>query len=245
MDSNFKEILKKCFGKQKDEKYHAVAMLAIYGLFIFILVLVIRINGGSSIDETNNNTNNDVQVPINTVSPTPTSTPEQETNLTNINSYSYSSTITYNGVSEVFLGKKYQTKQKFSYIKNSSITEYAILNNEYFKQENGIYQQSSSPSRHFKYCDVNKILTLIQNKTSIENNYQLSNKEMITTYDDMISIDNEQLNTITLNKENNTIKSIDLDYSNYISSLEGTNLTLIIHIELSDINNTNDFEINI
>lgn len=243
MNSNFKEILKKCFGKQKDEKYHAVAMLAIYGIFVFILILAVRINAGSIIDDTDDNTNSDIQAPITTVSPT--QTPEQETNLTSINSYTYTSTITYNGISEVFIGKRYANKQKFSYIKDSNITEYGLVNNEYFKQENGIYTQSSSPSRHFKYCDVNKIFTLIQNKTPIENKYQLSNKEMITTYDDMISIDTEQPNTITINKENSTIKSIDLDYSNYISSLEGTSLTLIIHIELSDINNTSDFEINV
>ena len=37
-DINFKEIWKKCFGKEKDTRWHAVAMLVIYFIFVTLVV---------------------------------------------------------------------------------------------------------------------------------------------------------------------------------------------------------------
>ena len=228
-----KEILKKCFGKEKDDRYHAIAMLAIYGIFILILVLVIRLGG--------TNSSNMISNP--TTSPTTTSTGNNDIN------YSYSYTITYNGVSEVYLGKKIDDKEKFTLVKDGTTTNYAILDDNYLILENDIYHITESPSRLFKYCDAEKILTLIENEIPTENNgvtkYSVSSHNIASSFRESLSIDSEKTNSIQLVVSNDTLKSIDLDLSNYLSSLEGVSITLTIHMEFADIGTTSDFDIKV
>ena len=49
---DFNEIWNKAFGKEKDEKTHAIAMLIIY--FIFILIVIVFIKTSPSTDTSNN-----------------------------------------------------------------------------------------------------------------------------------------------------------------------------------------------
>lgn len=249
-NKEFGEILKKCFGKEKDDRYHAIAMLVIYGVFILILVLMIRLGGSTSSNESLDNST--------TPSPSPavTDTPStsEDSNLNNnvsgndIN-YSYSYTITYNGISEVYLGKKVDEKEKFTLVKDGILTDYAILGDNYLILDNGIYRITESPSSFFKYCDIEKILLLIENEIPTENGnivkYSLSNSDLALSFKDVITVDNEISNLVTLMIENNSLKSIDLDFSNYISSVLGSIDTLNIHMEFVDVGTTEDFEIKV
>ena len=255
-NKEWNEILKKCFGKEKDDRYHAIAMLGIYGIFMIILIVLIRVGGTTATSNQNNNSSNPTPSPTSssTTTETPAPTPEnnnkQENNSvgSDIN-YSYSYTVTYNGVSEVYLGKKLDEKEKFTLIKEGITTEYGILNDNYLVLQNGSYHITESPSRFFKYCDVDKILSLVENKISTENEgtvkYTLSNKELDSSFKDDMSIDNEQLNSIQLYTSGEMLKGIDIDFSNYYSSVQGTTVTLTIHMEFADIGTTEDFELNI
>lgn len=247
-----KKILKKCFGKEKDDKYHAIAMLCLYGLFMILLVAMIRIGGSSN---------------TNRLTPTPTPSPTSNTNINNSNNnnniidekdnsiekdninYSYSYTITSNGNSEVFLGKKVNSKEKITYIKDGITEEYAVLNDNYLILENNSYHITNSPSNFFKYCDINKILAVVDREIPTENNgiikYQVSNKNLALEYSDKLEIDNEQNNSIILTIVNDNLKSADLVLDNYISSVMGETNTLSIHMEFVDIGTTQDFTINI
>ena len=247
-----KEILKKCFGKEKDDRYHAIAMLAIYGIFILILVLVIRLGGSNSSNMVSNPTTSPTTTPTasGTTSPTNNGTISSTTsNGNNDINYSYSYTITYNGVSEVYLGKKIDDKEKFTLVKDGTTTNYAILDDNYLILENDVYHITESPSRLFKYCDAEKILTLIENEIPTENNgvtkYSVSSHNIEYSFHESISIDSEKTNSIKLVVSNNTLKSIDLDLSNYLSSLEGVSITLTIHMEFADIGTTSDFDIKV
>ena len=55
----------------------------------------------------------------------------------------------------------------------------------------------------------------------------------------------KKTNAIQLVVSNDTLKSIDLDLSNYLSSLEGVSITLTIHMEFADIGTTSDFDIKV
>ena len=58
-----KEILKKCFGKEKDTRYHAIAMLSIYAFIFMILIIFIRVGGSTSnndLDDTDSEDNNEI-----------------------------------------------------------------------------------------------------------------------------------------------------------------------------------------
>lgn len=249
-NKDFNELLKKCFGKEKDDRYHAIAMLAIYGIFIVVVVLVIRLGGSS----TNNNlSTNPTPTPTPVVTPSPTNDStdnDEDENITgNDINYSYSYTISYNGISEVYLGKKLDDKEKFTLIKDGVTTDYAILSDNYLKLENGVYHITESPSRLFKYCDVNEILAMIENSVSTENgntiSYYISNQDLADTFNDNLAIDNNQNNTITLTLSNGNLKNIDLNFSNYLSSVNGLDETLTIHMEFVDVGTTEDFEIKV
>lgn len=244
----WKEIIKKCFGKEKDERYHAIAMLSIYGIFILILIIFVRIGGSgisSSIQEKNPN------LPTSSTTPTPTTSPSPEETTTtpsihDIN-YSYSYTITYNGVSEVYLGKKIDEKEKFTLIRDGVTTDYAILNDNYLILENGTYHITENPSKLFKYCDVEKILKLVENEIPTENEgiikYSISNRNLSSTYKDSLLLDNELNNMIQLSLVGDDLKSISIDLSNYLTSMNGNEESLTIYMEFADIGTTSDFEI--
>lgn len=252
-NKEWQEILKKCFGKEKDDRYHAIAMLAIYGIFIIILVVMIRVGGASATSSLNdNNTSNPTSSPTTTESPSTNTetdnTQENDTTGNDIN-YSYSYTVSYNGVSEVYLGKKIDDKEKFTLIKDGITTDYGILSDNYLILENGTYHITESPSRFFKYCDVDKLLALVENEIPTENNgtvkYTISNQELASSFKDEMSIDNEQLNSIQLHTSGEMLKGIDIDFSNYYSSVQGTSVTLTVHMEFADIGTTEDFELKI
>lgn len=250
-NKEWQEILKKCFGKEKDDRYHAIAMLAIYGIFILILVVLIRVGGSSSSSlNQNNNSNEPTSSPTTTI--TPSSGVEEDANENvsgNDINYSYSYTISYNGVSEVYLGKKIDDKEKFTLIKNGITTDYAILSDNYLILENDTYHITETPSKYFKYCDVEEILLLIENEISTENNgnikYSISNQSISDSFKDTLVVDNEQSNSIQLYLSENVLKSIDLDFSNYLSSVEGGSVTFTIHMEFADVGTTEDFEIKV
>lgn len=251
-NNDFKEILKKSFGKEKDERYHAIAMLAIYGIFILILILVIRLGGTSTSNNESNNTTEPTNNPISTPTNTPSNDEENEIDDSvsgNDINYSYSYTITYNGISEVYLGKKIDDKEKFTLIKDGVTKDYAILSDNYLILENGIYKITENPSVLFKYCDVEKILLLVENEISTENEntikYSISNSKLASSYNDKLLVNNEQTNSIMFTMVNNNLKSVDLDLSNYITSKEGETKSLTIHMEFVDVGTTEDFDIKV
>lgn len=249
-NKELKDILKKCFGKEKDDRYHAIAMLIIYGIFMLVLVIMIRMNATP-----NNEVNNEIpsQSPTNTA-PNKNNSNSNDSNVSdsqiteNIN-YSYSYTVSYNGNSEVFLGKKVNNKEKFTHIKDGITNNYAVLDDNYLILENNTYHITNNPSNLFKYCDVSEILSLVDDEIPTENNgvirYQVDNTKLAISYKDKITVNNELKNSIVLTTIDNTLKSIDLDLTNYISALENSSSSLIIHMEFVDIGNTEDFDINI
>lgn len=256
--NKFIEILKKCFGKQKDERYHAIAMLAIYGIFFIILVVILRIGGAnSSLKENNtddNNSNPTINSPLekdenNQSNEKEETTTEEDNDIENDINYTYSYTINYNDKNEVFLGKKIDTKEKFTHIKDGVTTDYAILNDNYLILENGSYHVTSNPSKLFKYCDVDTILSIIEDQKYEQSGntmtYIVSNYHLKKYFKDSFIVNNERDNTIKLSMVNGELKKVNLDFSNYITSIEGTKTSLTINMEFVDVGITENFEINI
>lgn len=244
------EILKKCFGKEKDTRYHAIAMLGIYAVIFAILIIFIRVSGSNVSYNQNEplNTPGTTNPPIeeNKTNNEITSNKEDENQniIDNDINYSYSYTITHNGKSEIYLGKKIDEKEKFTLIKDSISTNYAILNDNYLIEKNGVYSITQKPSIFFKYCDVENILLLIKDKAD-STSYTVTNNELKLQYNDNIVADNFNTNTIKLNVTNDVLKSIDLDFSSYYSSITNNKESLTIHMEFADIGTTEDFDINI
>lgn len=236
----FQELFQKCFGKKKDTRYHAITMLAIYGILLLIIMIVVRI-GGSSTSNVQENSNP-------TPSPIVEDDSHQTTNQEKIN-YSYSYMITDNGKNEIYLGKKVGDKQKFTFIKDNSTVDYAVIKNNYFILENGTYQITENPSKFLKYCDREKIKLLVADEIPTENNhtisYSVSNQVIALFFEEVLEQDFEKTNFIQIHTVNDEVKTIDIDLSNYLSSLEKVDRTLTIHMEFVDIGTTEDFEISL
>lgn len=246
---DLKEILKKCFGKEKDNRYHAIAMLIIYGIFMLILIVTIRL-GSNNTTETDKKDEFLSSTPLVTSNPTNTPSSDNDTFNSNENiNYSYSYTVSYNGSNEVFLGKRVGNKEKITYIKDNVINNYAILNDNYLILENGTYHITNNFSSLFKYCDISEILSLVDDEIPTENggiiSYQVSNTKLAISFKDKITVNNELNNNIIITTTNNQLKAVDLDLTNYISSKEGITNTLTIHMEFVDIGTTDDFDVSI
>lgn len=250
--NDLSELLKKCFGKEKDDRYHAIAMLIIYGIFFIFVVVFIRTNS-SSINKSTTNTDTST-----TASPTTSSVINNDNSNTEDNNsytvendinYSYSYTINYNNSSEVYIGKKIDDKEKFTLVKDNNTVNYAKLDDNYLiLKEDNIYHITETPSKFLKYCDTDTILTMVEKEILTENSegikYSVSNASLSKAFNDNIIADNELENTIKLTITDNTLKSIYLDLSNYINSI-GDNSSLTINMEFVDIGTTEDFEIKV
>ena len=254
------KILKKCFGKEKDERWHAGAMLIIYGIFITFVIVSVR----TAPSTTNQQGTNQTTTPTNT----PVSTPNSNTSITDgiikeetqetipsqeyeIN-YSYVFTIQNNEYKEVITGKKLDDKEIFTIIDTTGSTDYAKLSDNYLKKENGEYHIVESPSNNLKYVNVEDIieLTLNTTPTQTENIYTYtvpSYQVMKMFHPDrsIDSIDGTLMDTIILTTENDNLKKIDINFSNYYTALSIYPSTLIITMEFSNIGTTEDFNITV
>lgn len=251
-----KEILKKCFGKEKDTRYHAIAMLIIYGIFMLFLIALIRIGGNTSNTLSDDNSSNTINQTPKIVEPNSDNNTSannndvEEVNISNDINYTYSYNINFDGSTEIYLGKRIDDKQKFSYIKDGVTLEYAIINGNYLILQDGSYHITSKLDTYFKYCDINKLINLTQDELSYENGntvkYNIKNSILAKAFNDtLINLGNTSVNSIQFVITDNVLKSAYLDLSNYISAVLDGSHSLIINMEFVDVGTTEDFNINV
>ena len=228
-----KEILKKSFGKEKDTRLHAIVMLCIYFIFMLVLVLMIRIGNNDSANK--NNDNKDLNII------------ENEPVKNEIN-YTYSYIINFDNNKETYLGKKIDNKEIFTYINNETTLDYAIIGDNYLIKENDKYHITDKLNTYFRYCDMEKIINMINNYHGIsENNYikyEVNNLDISNTFNDtMTGYCGAGTNLLLIEYENDTIKKVTFDLSNYISCITGTTHTLNLSMEFISVGTTENFNI--
>lgn len=235
----WKELRKKCFGKNKDERYHGMAMLMIYGIFLLVIVVVIRVGGKSK--------NYEETLP-GIITPSPSSMIENPTKVETQNNYSYSYTVTSNGQSEVYLGKRVEDKEKFTAIMNGISIYYAILSGDYFIWENDTYHMIDTPNLYFKYCNLDKVLELVNNAIPTENGniikYTIDNQTLANIFQEDIQ-NVEGRNTIQIWKDKEQIKTITLNFTNYFSARNQVETTWTAELSYTDIGLTEDLDFSI
>lgn len=232
----WKELRQKCFGKNKDERYHGIAMLMIYGIFLLVVVVVIRVGAkGTNYEETQPS-----------ITPSPSPMIENPTKVEIQNNYSYSYTVTNNGQSEVYLGKRVEDKEKFTTIMNGISVDYAILSGHYLILENDTYHMIDTPNHYFKYCNLDKVLELVNNAIPTENGnivkYTVDNQTLANIFQEDIQ-NIEGYNTIQISKDKEQIRSITLDFSNYFSDRNQVETTWTAELSYTDIGLTEDFDL--
>ena len=247
-----KNFLKRSFGKEKEDRAHAVTMLIIYSVFLIFTIAVIRMMPAKDTkNKENNNSNSQVNQHNDTIKSDYESTKSSTKNNKesfDIN-YSYSYTITFDGKKEVYLGKKIDDKEKFSYIKDNVTTEYAILNGNCLILENGTYHLTDSLNTYFRYCGIEKIISLLEDQEYVEegNKYIFSFEtiKLFSVFGDTLKSGNNGLNRIELEFNESGIRGINLNLDNYISGVLGEAHTLNIKMEFANIGTTEDFAIKV
>lgn len=249
-----KDFFKSAFGKEKDTKTHARVMLGIYAVFIIIVIIMLRTGNSNNQNNQTNNTNN-----VNTNEVNNNTNKEDDDNTTTVKkkkrtsdfdiNYSYSYKVEYDNQVETYLGKKVDDKEMFSYIKGNTTLDYAIYNDTYLLKKDGEYHITDALNNSFKYCDIEKIISIIEEKEYKEEgnifHYEIKNVVLAKTFDDKLSNWDNDVNKIDVIVENDTLKTIKLDFSNYISAKENANHKLIITMEFANVGTTEDFELKI
>ncbi len=250
-NSVVKEILAKCFGKEKDERWNAVAMLLIFSIFLAVVIVIAR---------TSNNQNTlkrEETVP--TPSPTMNLNLDKEEIEPDIDSeivdedyeinYSYLYTFTLDGVQEIITGKRLDSKEIFSIINTEGTTEYARLSENYLKKENGSYHLTNVPSTNLIYANLDPLLEILEELTpSIELNqylYYVPTSEILKSYHNNTTLvdPNNTYNTVVVTRGENGIERIEIDYSNLYSLLNGITGQYTIIMEFNNVGTTEDFTI--
>ena len=247
------DFFSRAFGKDKDPQTHARVMLIIYGIFITAVILAVRLNPNRKVNTRNKPNGGEIvektpaptatpeptSDPTATPTPTPSSSPKQK--KTNDIKYAYSYTINYDDKTEVYLGKKIDDKEKFSYIKDGKTLEYAIIDDQYLiKTDSGVYHIIDKLNNYFKYCDAEKILVLLEDKikTSTNQKHTVTNEELAKAFGEEASGPKLE-NTIELVIVDDELKEINMDLSNYKIDLK----KFTIKMEFADIGKVEDFEI--
>lgn len=251
-----KELLKKCFGKEKDEQLNAIVMLTIMMIFIVILVIIVRVGTDK---EKSNLTNNPTQTPVpteNVIKPIEDTEKDllneegKQTGNYEIN-YSYLYTFTLNGKQEIITGKKLDNKEIFTIVNEDGSKDYAKLSNNYLIKNKNSYNLTTVPSTNLQYASIDDLAEILGLYTpNIEQNqytYYISNKDLISIYKP--ELENTQMeekyNPVTLTINNDRIEKMVMDYSNLYEVINKTPGTYLISLEFNNIGTTEDFTIRI
>ena len=221
---NFKGVFKKCFGKEKNDRWHAVAMLTLYGIFFLIIYAMVAFGGRGTTD---------------------TKEPLKEEKKQDIN-YTYSYKINYDDLLEEILGKRIGNKEALVLTDSSNnISSYVVLNNTYYKLENDEQVKVDNITNYDKYFNRDKILELVKDLDYINKDntymYDVSNSSLADIFGDTLTSSNTS--QIFIVKENDNVTSITLELDSYIKDLTGEEHSLKITLLYTNIGTTSDFEV--
>jgi len=249
-NDKMKKVLRKCFGKEKEERFHAIAMLIISFLFISIVVIVVRINDEQSLEK----------VPENSLSPTASNIPniidELEENIDDtvdleaeIN-YSYLYTFTLDQTQEVITGKRFDEKEIFTVVSSNGNQEYVKFNGNYLEKKEGKYHLVDELSPNIMYSNLDLLFEVLEEMipdVSINQyTYMIPTLELLKAYykDSTFTAPNTY-NSVVITRNNQTIEKIQLDYSNFYSFLQGRSVYYVIEMEFNKVGTTEDFMIHL
>lgn len=229
------------------KRKHSLIKLAIYGIFLIVVIIAIRTGS----DNTNNNssTNNQSKIEEKTeVKEDKNKEIQEKTSIIRENdvNYSYMYTVVLDGKTETYIGKRIDEKEKFSYTKNNEIKEYAIMDDNYFILDGDIYHLTDKLDNNFKYCDIEKILSIIETIQPVSNDsliFNVDNSKLSYVFGDVIKEKKEDFNTIKINVTEDSIQSVEINFNSYISSILTGNHSLSIKMEYANVGKVEDFTI--
>ena len=142
------------------------------------------------------------------------------------------------GVKTTYIGENNKNRTHFIYKSSKEESEYYSIEDVFLKHNNKNYILSTNPSLYFDFFDIEKIKTIILKL----NNNSISNKDLYYIEKSEFLGDN-RLNKVDIIKENNIVKQIKIDLSNF-AKIYQSNVKVILTLNYSDYNKVNEININ-
>ena len=141
-------------------------------------------------------------------------------------------------VKTTYIGENNKNRTHFIYKSSKEESEYYSIEDVFLKYNNKNYILSTNPSLYFNFFDIEKIKAIILKL----NNNSISNKDLYYIEKSEFLGDN-RLNKVDIIKENNLIKQIKIDLSNF-AKIYQSNVKVILTLNYSDYNKVNEININ-
>ena len=141
-------------------------------------------------------------------------------------------------IKTTYIGENNKNRTHFIYKSSKEESEYYSIEDVFLKYNNKNYILSTNPSLYFNFFDIEKIKAII----SKLNNNSISNKELYYLEKKEFIGDN-RLNKVDIIKENNIIKQVKIDLTNF-ANLYKSNSKVTLILNYSDYNKINEININ-
>ena len=142
------------------------------------------------------------------------------------------------GIKTTYLGENNKNRTHFIYKSSKEESEYYSIEDVFLKHNNKNYILSTNPSLYFNFFDIEKIKAIILKL----NNNSISNKDLYYIEKSELLGDN-RLNKVDIIKENNIIKQVKIDLTNF-ANLYKSNSKVTLILNYSDYNKINEININ-
>ena len=142
------------------------------------------------------------------------------------------------GVKTTYIGENNKNRTHFIYKSSKEESEYYSIEDIFLKHNNKNYILSTNPTLYFNFFDIEKIKAIILKL----NNNSISNKDLYYIEKSEFLGDN-RLNKVDIIKENNIVKQIKIDLSNF-AKIYQSNVKVILTLNYSDYNKVNEININ-
>lgn len=142
------------------------------------------------------------------------------------------------GIKTTYLGENNKNRTHFIYKSSKEESEYYSIEDVFLKHNNKNYILSTNPSLYFDFFDIEKIKTIILKL----NNNSITNKDLYYIEKSELLGDN-RLNKVDIVKENNIIKQVKIDLTNF-ANLYKSNSKVTLILNYSDYNKINEININ-
>jgi hypothetical protein len=142
------------------------------------------------------------------------------------------------GIKTTYLGENNKNRTHFIYKSSKEESEYYSIEDVFLKHNNKNYILSTNPSLYFDFFDIEKIKTIILKL----NNNSISNKDLYYIEKSEL-LGDIRLNKVDIIKENNIIKQVKIDLTNF-ANLYKSNSKVTLILNYSDYNKINEININ-
>ena len=142
------------------------------------------------------------------------------------------------GIKTTYIGENNKNRTHFIYKSSKEESEYYSIEDIFLKHNNKNYILSTNPTLYFNFFDIEKIKAIILKL----NNNSISNKDLYYIEKSEFLGDN-RLNKVDIIKENNIVKQIKIDLSNF-AKIYQSNVKVILTLNYSDYNKLNEININ-